>query len=196
MRIKSKWHKKGSKTTEELAQTAAFIIWKIAKSTVDQMYVNGFNFKSNEQLLGVIGEFAALMLQSAGLISHESMSTDEFGKFINTTAKQLAHTMADNLSEANPDDASDERFADDTSAFIKQLNQRLSDYSEFSFSDDGEPSYPARRFFASTVEAQMGGGDNKWVSEQVIEVETPIVITELKKGLSNILSFQDDEPDE
>ena len=89
MRIKSKWHKKGSKTTEEIAQTAAYIIWKIAKSTVDQMYVNGFNFKSNEQLLGVIGEFSALMLQSAGLISHESMSADEFGEFINTTAKQL-----------------------------------------------------------------------------------------------------------
>jgi len=192
MRIKSKWHKKGAKTTEEIAQTAAYIIWKIAKSTVDQMYVNGFNFKSEQQLLGVIGEFAAFMLQSAGLITHESMTADEFGEFINTTAKQLAHTMADNLSEKNPP----EQFADDAREFINHLNQRLSDYSEFNFSDDGEPGYPARRFFASTVEAHMGGNDNKWVSEQVIEVEIPIVITELKKGLSNILSFQDDEPDE
>lgn len=195
MRIKSKWHKKGAKTTEEIAQTAAYIIWKIAKSTVDQMYVNGFNFKSNEQLLGVIGEFAALMLQSAGQIAYESMSADEFPKFINTTAKQLAHTMADNLSEESSP-SSPEKFADDAKEFINHLNQRLSDYSEFKFSDDGEPGYPAQRFFASTVETQMGGSDNKWVSEQVIEVELPVVIKELKKGLANILAFQDDQSGE
>ncbi len=195
MRIKSKWHKKGAKTTEELAQTTAYIIWKIAKSTVDQMYVNGFNFKSNQQLLEVIGEFSVFMLQSAALITRESMSADEFGEFINTTAKQLAHTMADNLSEDHPANAPEGQFGDDAKAFISHLNRRLSDYSEFSFGDDGEPGYPARRFFAGTVEAQMGGSDNKWVSEQVIEVEVPIVLTELKKGLLNIMAFQDDKPD-
>lgn len=195
MRIKSKWHKKGAKTTEELAQTAAYIIWKIGKTTVDKMYIDGFNFKSNKQLLNVIGEFAALMLQSSGQISHECMTPDEFGTFINTTAKQLAHTMADNLSTDYTDDTPEGQFADDAKAFINHLNQRLSDYSEFSFSD-GDPSYPALRFFGSAVEKQMEGSDNKWVSEQVMEVESPIVIKELKKGLSNILSFQNDANDE
>ncbi len=189
MRIKSKWHKKGAKTTEEIAQTAAYIIWKIAKSTVDKMYMDGFNFNSNRQLLGVIGEFVALMLQSAGQITYESMTPDEFAKFINTTAKQLAHTMADNLSAENPP----EQFAGDAKDFIDHLNQRLSDYSEFNFSDEGEPSYPALRFFGSSVEQQMEGSDNKWLSEQVMEVESPIVIMELKKGLSNILAFRDEE---
>ncbi|MDH3353638.1 MAG: hypothetical protein OEL79_00310 [Chromatiales bacterium] len=188
MRIKSKWHKKGAKTTEEIAQTAAYIIWKIAKSTVDKMYVDGFNFKSNQRLLGVIGEFVSLMLQAAGQITYESMTPDEFAEFINITAKQLAHTMADNLSIENPP----EQFADDAKNFINHLNQRLSDYSEFSFGDNGEPSYPALRFFGNAVEQQMEGSDSKWVSEQVMEVEAPIVIKELKKGLSNILAHQDE----
>ncbi|MCW8825119.1 MAG: hypothetical protein OQK78_01715 [Gammaproteobacteria bacterium] len=194
MRIKSKWHKKGAKTTEQLAQTAAYIIWKIGKTTVDKMYIDGFNFKSNQQLLGVIGEFAAFMLQSAGQISHESMTPDEFSTFINTTAKQLAHTMADNLSDEN-NPSSPEKFAADAREYIDHLNQRLSDYSEFNFSE-GEPSYPALRFFGSAVEQQMDGSDNKWISEQVMEVESPVVIRELKKGLSNILTFQDDESSE
>jgi len=194
MRIKSKWHKKGAKTTEDLAQTAAYIIWKIAKTTVDKMYMDGFNFTSNQQILKVIGEFVALMLQAAGQISYESMTPDEFGKFINITAKQLANTMADNLSsEESP--SSPEQFAADAKEFVNHLNQRLTDYSEFNFIE-GEPSYPALRFFSNSVEQLMEGGDNKWISEQVMEVESPIVIKELKKGLSNILANQDDESTE
>jgi hypothetical protein len=194
MRIKSKWHKKGAKTVEEIAQTAAYIIWKIAKSTVDKMYIDGFNFDSNRQILQVIGEFVALMLQAAGQISYESMTPDEFSKFINTTAKQLAHTMADNLSEENPA-ASTEEFSVNAKNFITLLNQRLADYSEFHFVD-GEPDYPALRFCGSAVEELMGASDNKWISAQVMDVESPVMIRELKRGLSNILAFQDDKGNE
>jgi hypothetical protein len=135
------------------------------------------------------------MLQAAGQISYESMTSDEFDKFINTTARQLAHTMADNLSEENPGSAAEEQFAVDAKNFITLLNQRLADYAEFNFVD-GEPDYPALRFCGNAVEELMGASDNKWISAQVMDVESPVMIRELKRGLSNILAFQDDKGNE
>ncbi len=190
MRIKSKWHNKGVKTIEEIAQTVAYIIWKIAHSSVDKIYMDGFNFNSNQQLLGVIGEFVALMLQMSAQITHKSMAPDQFTPFVETTARQLANIMADNLAADHANDRPAGQFADDARAFINHLNRRLSDYAEFRFTD-GEPGYPALRFFGSAVEKQMQGGDKKWIAEQVIEVESPIVIKELKRGLSNILQYND-----
>lgn len=180
MRIKSKWHKNKQKSTEEIAGALGFIIWRIASTTVNKMYNEGFNFSSNRQLLDVIGEFIAFLIQVADREAYERLSEEERQRFIMALASHLITTMVDNLQEELGE-------GDYKAAFIDTLNQRLEAYSEFNYSD-GMPSYPFLRYLGTCVDAVMGGEENKWVIEQVIEVEAPDVLKTFKKGFNDLLS--------
>lgn len=175
MRVKSKWHnKKREKSIEEIAGVVAFNAWRIAQDTVNKMYNDGFNFRSNEQILDTIGEFSAFFIVMTDRWVEERVDSDEERqRFTNTLALKLVNTMNDNrVEEQGPGDY--------RQAFVDLLNARLADYAEFKVID-GEPSYPLLRVFGSHVEAVMGA-DNKWVKEQVMEVETPAALKKLRKA--------------
>lgn len=173
MRVKSQWHnKKREKSIEEIAGVVAFNGWRIAQDTVNKMYSDGFNFRSNEQLLDTIGEFLALFIVVTDRWVVERVSDDdERQRFTNAMALKLVDIMNDNRTgELGPGDYRE--------AFIERLNARLADYSEFNLVD-GQPSYPLLRLFGTHVEEVMGA-DNKWVKEQVMEVETPASLKRLR----------------
>lgn len=183
MRIKSRWHNKNRpKSLEETAQAIGFIVWRIAQGTVDKMYGDGFNFKSHEQQLDVIGELAIFLLQAADRLAYERMEDDERHRFVNGMARKLIETMDENRTEwLGPGEY--------RAPFLERLNERLGAYAEFSFVD-GQPGYPALRYFGSCVAALMGS-DNRWVIEQVMEVEAPEMLKGLKKGMNDLLAQQD-----
>ncbi|WP_303903150.1 hypothetical protein [Thiohalomonas denitrificans] len=173
MRVKSKWHnKKREKSIEEIAGVVAFNGWRIAQDSVNKMYSDGFNFRSNEQLLDTIGEFLGFFIIMADHWVVERVSDDaERQRFTNALALKLVDTMNENrVEELGPGDYREE--------FLERLNARLSDYSQYKVID-GEPSYPLLRLFGSHVESVMGA-DNKWVQEQVMEVETPAALKRLR----------------
>lgn len=180
MRIKSKWHnKKREKSPEEIAGALGFIIWRIAHNTANKMYSDGFNFSSNRQLLDVIGEYVAFLIQVSGRVVYTRMDEESSQRFIGALAKHLVGTMEDNLTE-------ELGAGDYRGPFIELLNQRMEAYAEFAFGADG-PSYPFLRYLGTCVEALMGGEKNKWVIEQVMEVEAPAMLKDLNKGLSDLL---------
>lgn len=180
MRIKSKWHKKKPKTIEEIAGALGFIVWRIASTTANKMYNEGFNFSSNKQLLEVIGEFVAFLVQIADREAYERLDEEERQRFVVALATHLINTMVDNMVEELGE-------GDYKSAFIDTLNQRLDAYADFNYSADG-PSYPFLRYLGTCVDAVMGGEENKWVIEQVIEVEAPELLKTFKKGFKDLFS--------
>ena len=46
---------------------------------------------------------------------------------------------------------------------------------------DGEPTLPGLLFLASKVSDAMASGDNKWVVEQVMDVEAPEMLPLVRK---------------
>jgi hypothetical protein len=64
--------------------------------------------------------------------------------------------------------------------FIDALNARFGEYAELEYRD-GEPGYACLRFFASRVSDAMAEGDNRWVIEQVMDVEAPEMVRLVKK---------------
>jgi len=185
VRIKSKFHnRKRPKSLEEIAGALAFIGWRIGQTTVNKMYSDGFNFHSNEQLLDVIGEFLAFTIQVTDRLVHErGMSDEERARFINTFALKLVDHMQDNREE-------EQGPGDYRGPFVEKLNERLGAYAEFNF-ENGQPGYQMLRYFGRCVDDVMGGQENKWVIEQVVEVEAPEVIKNLKKGLNDLLAQAD-----
>lgn len=181
MRVKSKFHNKTrEKSIEEIAGVVAFNAWRIAQDTVNKMYNDGFNFRSNEQILDVIGELAAFFVLMADRWVGDRLDDEQRQRFTNTLALKMVDTMHDNrVEEQGPGEY--------RQAFVERLNARLADYSEFNVVD-GQPSYPLLRLFGTHVDSHMGGEENKWVLEQVMEVETPAALKKLKRAVEGPFS--------
>ncbi len=179
-RLRTRWHNtKAPKSIETIAGAVAMNIWKLASDTANRMYSTGFNFKNNSQLLDLIGEFVIFEIQLADRIAYETLDDEQRQRFTIALAKHLIGTMAENQTEElGPDEGY-------VPAFMQRLNQRMEGYSEFSLVD-GEPSYPMLRYFGTLAEAVIGA-DNKWVIEQVMEVEAPQLIRQLRDGLEKLL---------
>ena len=188
MRIKSKWHKKDKpKSLEELASVLGFITWRAAQERTDKMYTAGFNFASQAQLLAVVGEFAIFLLQLADRLVHERMPEEQRQQLMGALAQHVVRTMVDNLTE-------DFGPGEYRAGFVDKVNQRLDAYAEFGFAD-GQPSYQALRYLGQSVDEVMGGGANKWVIEQVVDIEAPEAVKNLKKGLNDVLKqWQEETP--
>lgn len=186
MRIRSKFHDKSRpKSLEELAGALAFTAWRIGHTTVTRLYNDGFDFRSNEQLLEVIGEFLAFLIQSADRLAHArgDLDDEERGRFVNTLALRLVDHMVDNrVEELGPGEHH-------RALVIDRLNERLANYAEFDFVD-GQPSYPMLRYFGSCVHELLGTdqGHNKWVQEQIAEVEAPAALKDLRRAVEGLLA--------
>lgn len=180
MRIKSKWHKKGKpKSLEEMAGVVGFIAWRAAQERADKMYSAGFNFASQPQLLAVVGEYAIFLLQLTDRLVYGRLAEEQRQRFVGAMAQHLITTMVDNLTE-------DFGPGDYRSGFVEKVNDRLGTYAEFDFRD-GQSSYPALRFLAQNIDEIIGGKENKWVVEQVVDIEAPEAMKNLKKGLDDLL---------
>ncbi len=181
MRMKSKWHKNANKGIEDIGSVVATTIWKLASTTANKLYATGYNFSSNQQILEVIGEMTALMVQSSADLAHDSVNQEDFLRFVNTVAKKLAATMESNLRE----EVGPGEYA---AGYIEMLNSRLADFSEFRFSG-GDPSYHALRYFGRQVEAVMQQNDtedNKWIIEQIMEADAPPMLKKLIKAVKEL----------
>ena len=51
---------------------------------------------------------------------------------------------------------------------------------------DGGPSFPMRRFFGDLVTQQMGEKNKRWVTDQIIDIEVPEILTTLNRSLPNL----------
>ncbi len=180
MRVRSRWYKKDkSASIDEIAGALAFVAWRIGQNAVNKMYNAGFNYRSNVQQLAVIGEILIFLIQVTDRLAYEELEEDDRVRFVTELARRLAGTLADNMSdEAGPGDY--------RGPFIERLNERAEAYAEFGFTD-GEPSYPFLRYLGTCVDQLMGGQENKWVIEQVMEVEAPAAVKTLRRAFHNLL---------
>jgi hypothetical protein len=181
-RIRTRWHKTSKpKSPETIAGAMGMNIWKMASGTANKMYSEGFNFKSNAQLLDVIGEFSIFLMQLSDRIAYDHLDEEQRQKFTQALAAHLVTTMMENQVEelkGHP--------ADYQKAFIEKLNHHLEGYSEFAV-NDGEPSYQMLRYFGTLCDEVMGGSDNKWVIEHVMEVEAPPFIKQVRESMEKLL---------
>lgn len=189
-RIRTRWHNKQSpKSIETIAGAMGMNIWKMASGTANKMYNEGFNFKSNAQLLDLIGEFAIFLIQLSDRIAYDELDAEQRQRFTQALASHLIGTMVENqIEELGPNDTYQ-------GAFIEKLNHHLDGYSEFSVTN-GDPSYQMLRYFGTLADQVMGGSDNKWIIEHVMEVEAPVLVKQLRDGLEKLLPQAQSEEEE
>ncbi|MDB4409521.1 hypothetical protein N9235_01760 [Gammaproteobacteria bacterium] len=187
MRVKSKWSNKGrQRTLFETGGAAAFILWRIAQQGLLNLENEGFQTDTRSQRMDVIAEFLAFLVHLTDRSKAEALDQNERQEFIGSLAKHLANTMQENRADV-------EGSGDYRGPLIELLNERGANYAECPM-PDGEPGYAMKRYLGECISAVMGEKDNKWITDQVMDVEVPEVLKPLNKALRELFSRDDNAP--
>ena len=166
--VKTRWRKKGQRTLADRAGVIGTNIWKISQEIFRHMENEGFRFGSDRMVIAVIAECVAFLTQIVDRKVYGKLTDGDRAGLINAVAAHLAATMENNqLDLFGPGDY--------RAPFIALLNERFGDYATFEY-PGGDPGHPCLRFFAAKIADAMAGADNRWVLEQVIDVEAPEMV--------------------
>jgi len=181
VRVKSKWNVKDrERSIGEIGGAAAFILWRIAQQGTLNLENEGFQTDTNAQRLDIIAEFVAFLVHMADRMKAGELELAQRREFITALARHLADQMQDNRTDAQGP-------GDYRPAFVTLLNERAADYAEFSM-HAGEPGYALKRYFGENVRGVMGEKDNKWITDQVMEIEVPEALKPLRKALRDLFA--------
>jgi hypothetical protein len=179
VRVKSKWHKNQVKTIEDIGGAMAFICWRITKNHLEDLINEGFVIEK-EQVFDVIAEYLCFLIQSIDRLVFKTLSTEQRQELINKLAKQSAfyyqENKEDRIGEGNH-----------WKAFVNTYNQRSKDYSDYDFVDN-EPDYHFLRYFAEKVKLAMTDVDEKWIVQQMIEIQAPKAFKKLSQSVDDLVS--------
>ncbi len=182
LHIKTKFRSKGPKTIEQRASVVASNIWKLAQEAARHMEIEGYKLGGDRQVTQILTEFIAFHIQIADRLVYSHLTEEERVRFINELGRNLARLMDTNMTEfIGPGDYA--------GPFIATLNARLSDYAEFEFTPSG-PSYAFLRYLGDKVSAAMAATDNKWVLEQVVDIEAPQAIKHIRRVIGQVLGIK------
>jgi hypothetical protein len=193
VRLKTKWHRSKRerrrrrenkpKTLQDLTSVISMNIWKLAKDAFLHMEKEGFRFREDIQAINTINEFIFYQLHIVDRLIYGTISEEERAPFINTVAKQLTETVIENQTELlGPGDYLE--------SFLGTMNERLSNYAECSFDDESGPGYEFTRYLAMNVAEQLKLTDDKWVVEQVMDIEAPPVAEKIKRVAEDVLGLR------
>jgi hypothetical protein len=166
--VKTRWRKKGERTLAERAGVIGANVWKISLEVFKHMEKEGFRFGSDRLVTDVLAEFIAFLVQLADRAVYGKLSEADRAALIGEVVRHLAATMDNNQQDLfGPGEY--------RKPFIELLNARFGEYAGFDY-PGGEPGYPCLRFFAAKVSDAMASSDNKWVVEQMMDIEAPEMV--------------------
>ena len=171
--VKTRWRKKGARTLADRAGVIGANVWKISLEIFKHMEKEGFRFGSDRLVTDVLAELIAFLVQLVDRAVYGKLSEADRATLIGEVARHLAATMENNqLDLLGPGEY--------RQPFIDLLNARFEEYAGLEY-PGGEPGYPCLRVFAAKVSDAMAASDNKWVVEQMMEIEAPEMVRLIKK---------------
>ena len=171
--VKTRWRKKGPRTLAERAGMIGANVWKVSLEIFKHMEKDGFRFGSDRLVTDVLTEFIAFLVQLADRAVYGRLSEADRAALIDEVVRHLAATMENNQRDLlGPGEY--------RKPFIDLLNARFGEYAGFEYAG-AEPGYPCLRFFATKVSDAMASGDNKWVVEQMMDIEAPEMVRFVRK---------------
>ena len=165
---KTRWRKKGARTLAERAGVIGANVWKISTEIFKHMEKEGFRFGSDRLVTDVLAEFIAFLVQLVDRAVYGRLSEADRAELIGETVRHLAATMENNQRDLfGPGEF--------RGPFVELLNTRFGEYAGLEYAG-AEPGYACLRFFATKVSEAMASGDNKWVVEQMMDIEAPEMV--------------------
>ena len=177
--VKTRWRKKGPRTHAERAGVIGANAWKVAVEIFRHMEKEGFRFSSDRMVSEVIAECLAFLIQAVDRAAHARLPDADRAPLIQELAVHVGRTFENNqLDLFGPGEY--------RKAFVDLLNRRFDTYATFEY-EGGQPDYACLRYFASLVAEAMAEAGNKWVVEQVLEIEAPEMVRLMAKLVDQVV---------
>ena len=177
--VKTRWRKSGPRTLAERAGVIGANVWKVAVEIFRHLEKEGFRFSGDRMVTDVIAECIAFQLQLVDRAVHERLPQADRATLMQELAGHLAHTFENNQVDLfGP--------GEHRKAFIDLLNARFDTYATFSY-DGPRPGFECLRFFASRGAEAMEPAANKWVLEQMMEVDAPEIVRLMAKLVDQVV---------
>lgn len=167
------------KTLQDHASALSFIVWRQALNGAIDLHAD-FRYDDDRQRVGVISELLAYQIQHIDRLCHPRFEDSERAVLLNSLCARVSEHMQENLQDiAGPGDY--------RTPFIDMLNRRFEDYSQFEY-DDMVPAYDTLRYLGRQVLDIMGEDQtNRWIIEQIIDIEAPALTAQVDKSVSRLL---------
>lgn len=191
-RLKSQWFRAGpAKSAEQQASAMAFIVWRVARHTLDRMRRAGFDVEVGTPYFAFLREVLVFLVAVTDRIAHARLDPAQRIAFTAAMVHHLARILQDNeddlLGPAAPGEAS---HAD---TFIDLVNEVTSHYAEFG----ADPSVPADdtgfnpdfgflRYLGRRLEPTLPEKDRRWVLDQAMAVEAPEAIAMMQRSMRDL----------
>ncbi len=183
IRLKTKWHdKERERSVEEIGGALAFTIWRLGMEGVLHLENENFQTDTQSQRMDIAMEFVIFLLHTVDRMAHDRLTDEERAGLIIATAKKLATFLQENRESIG-------QMEDHRPAFIALMNQRMDDYAACSYAEPEGPGFSMRRTFGNHVTGVMGERDRKWVTDYVMDIETPEAMKTLKRAVRSLLGW-------
>ncbi|MEK9784401.1 MAG: hypothetical protein VW546_00190 [Gammaproteobacteria bacterium] len=188
-RIRDRWRNPGKQNSiEDSANALGYICWQLALTSARNLHAEDFIYEDDHQRVGVIQEYLAFLNHVSDRLTFDRLSETQRPLFVSALAHACASQLQRNTSEVLGS-------GDYRTSFIDLLNQRNADYGQCSFRD-GAAGYSLLRTFGDRVKVIMGDDQtNRWVIDQVMEIDGPDLIRKLTKSLTSLLGTMPFSPD-
>jgi len=165
---------------EDNAVALAYTAWQIALTAAKNLHAEDFAYESDEQRVGILSEYLFFLIHVADRRAYDSMDLESRRRFVTAMAREAGRHYQRNLEDIWGAD----NYRD---AFLETLNERNTEYADTRFSDQG-PEYEAFRCLGVKVQDIMGMSQtNRWVIQQVMDIDGPQAAMELAKAMDNLL---------
>jgi hypothetical protein len=193
VRLKTKWHRskrsernrRGAakpKTFADLSSVIAINIWKLAKEAFTHMEKEGFRFREDRQAISFMTEVVIYQIHIVDRMVYGKVSEEERESFLNALARRLAQDLAENQTDLFGE-------GEYISEFIETMNKRFTEYAECEFTEEG-PGYAFTRYLGQNIADIMKESDDKWVKEQVMDVEAPQIVEKIMRVAEDVLGLR------
>ena len=179
-RTRNTWKKTGKpRSISDNATAVGYIIWQLALNGAKKLHLEDFRYDNDMQRILVIEEYLTFLVHVSDRIIFDDMSPEHRNEFVSGVAMATTRHLQRNKEDA----AGRGDYRED---FLKKLNSRSADYGACSFPD--EPGYPMLRGLGSHIQLIMGSDQtNKWVIDQVMDIDAPDLFRQLHKSLGSLL---------
>lgn len=179
-RTRNKWKKTGKqRSASDNAAALGYIIWQMALSGAKKLHLEDFRYDDDDQRVRVIEEYLAFLVHIADRLSFGTLEPDERLNFISNVARACARHLQRNKEEIIGD-------GDHEAVFLDLVNRRTGEYGSCSFR--GEPGYSMLRAIGAHIQNIMGTDQtNKWVIDQVMEIDASDLCNRLSGSLDSLI---------
>lgn len=185
MRVKSHWFQSGrSKSPQELAGAAAFILWRIGENALKNIRHAGFDIAVGAQYFSFLSEFLVFLVQLADRIAYRQLGDEDRAAFTTALANRVGENLAENQARLMGGELGAHK-AD----FITRLNSRADEYANFEYEKDAA-NFSFIRSLGLFMQDVVDERDRQWVTDQIMAAEAPEAIATLERAMRGLLELE------